>query len=57
MKARAYLKYSVNDCGWKTTTCSCRKHELKCTDSCKECRGASCVNLQEVDLDVFHEHG
>ena len=27
--------------GCKTMTYSCRKHGLKCTDSCKECRGVS----------------
>ena len=42
--------------GWKTMTCSCHKHGLKCTDSCKECCGISCINCQEVDLDVFDEH-
>ena len=42
--------------GCKTITCSYRKHGLKCNDSCKECCGVSCVNCQEVDLDVFDEH-
>ena len=42
--------------GCKTMTCSCRKHGLKCTDSCKECRGVFCVNCQEVDLDIFYPH-
>ena len=42
--------------GCKTMACSCRKHGLKCIDSCKECRGVSCLNYQEVDLDVFDEH-
>ena len=42
--------------GCKTMSCSCRKHGLKCTDSCKECRGVSCITCQEVDLDVFNKH-
>ena len=25
--------------GCKTMVCSCRKHSLKCTDSCRECSG------------------
>ena len=44
--------------GCKTMTCSCRKHGLKCTDSCRKCRGVSCANCHcpEVDSDVFDEH-
>ena len=42
--------------GCKTMTCSCPKHGLKSTYSCKECRGVSCVNCQGLDLDVFDEH-
>ena len=40
----------------KTMTCSYCKHGVKCTDSCKECCGVSCINWQEVDLDMFDEH-
>ena len=39
--------------GCKTMTCLCRKHGLKCTDPCRECRGVSCINCREVDLDLF----
>ena len=39
--------------GCKTMTCLCCKHGLKFTDSCKKCCGASGINCQEVDLDVF----
>ena len=39
--------------GCKTMTCSCRKHGLKCTDSCRECRGVSCLNCQDIDSDLF----
>ena len=42
--------------GCKTMTFSCHKHGLKRTESCKECHGVSCVNCQEIDLDVFHKH-
>ena len=41
--------------GCRTKTCSCRKHGLKCTDSCRECRGVSCINCREVNLDVFDD--
>ena len=30
--------------GRKTMTCSWRKHGLKCTDPCKECRKVFCIN-------------
>ena len=36
---------------FKSMTCSYRKYGLKCTDSCKECRGVSWVNCEEIDLD------
>ena len=39
--------------GCKTMTCSCRKHGLKCTDSCRECRGVSCLDCQDIDFDLF----
>ena len=42
--------------GCKTMTCSCCKHGLTCTDFCKKCQEVSCINCQEVDLDVFDEH-
>ena len=42
--------------GCKTMKCSCHKHGLKCTDNCKECCGVSCINCQEVYLDMFDEH-
>ena len=40
----------------KTMSCSCRKHGLKCTDSCRECREVSCINCQKADLYVFDEY-
>ena len=39
----------------KTMICACCKHGAKCTDSGKKCCGVSCINCQEVDLDVFDE--
>ena len=42
--------------GGKTMICLCHIHGLKCTDSYKEYRWASCVNsCQEVNLDLFGE--
>ena len=43
-----------NSC--ETMPFSCPEHGLKCADSCKECRGISCVSCQEIDLDMFDEH-
>ena len=43
--------------GGKTMICLCHIHGLKCTDSYKEYRRASCVNsCQEVNLDLFGEN-
>ena len=42
--------------GCKTITGSCRKHGLKSIDSGRECRGVSCVDCREVDLDVFDDN-
>ena len=30
--------------GCKTSKCTCKKHGLKCTQVCKQCRGVSCMN-------------
>ena len=32
---------------------SCRKADLKCVFSCKECHGVTCNNITE-DLDIIH---
>lgn len=42
--------------GGKTMICLCHIRSLECTDSYKESRRASCVNCQEVNLDLFDEN-
>ena len=37
------------DCS--TNRCSCRKNGLKCSDVCKECRGLSCRNSNQIELE------
>jgi hypothetical protein len=32
--------------------CSCRKHGLECSIACKECKGSSCSNSLQNELDV-----
>ena len=32
--------------------CSCRKHGLECSIACKECKGSSCLNSLQNELDV-----
>ena len=41
--------------GCKNSRCSCFKHGLKCTNVCGECRGVSCLNCQEITLEVDDE--
>ena len=40
--------------GCDTKRCSCRKHGLKCTGCCGECKGTSCSNVQSIieELDI-----
>lgn len=42
--------------GGETMICLCHIRSLECTDSYKESRRASCVNCQEVNLDLFDEN-
>lgn len=48
------LKIFRCDCktGCKTFRCTCMKHGLKCTQVCGECRGVSCINSQEINLEL-----
>ena len=41
-----------------STNCSCKKHGLKCSPACKECRGQSCVNSLKPDVDdnIYEEN-
>ena len=39
--------------GCKTNSCTCRKHGLHCTNSCKECCGSSCSNSQKADFEEY----
>ena len=37
--------------GCKTGRCTCKKHGLECTSACGECKGMTCENSQQPDLD------
>ena len=32
-----------------TRACSCRKHQLKCSIVCGNCKGTACLNAMEVE--------
>ncbi|KAH3706159.1 hypothetical protein DPMN_065539 [Dreissena polymorpha] len=32
--------------------CSCKKHGLECSIACKKCKGSSCSNSLQNELDV-----
>lgn len=39
----------TTDCS--RTSCSCRKHNLKCSVACGNCKGAACSNCDSIDYD------
>ena len=48
-----YKLSAKNPCG--TNICSCRKNGLKCVTACKDCRGESCQNAEEISLSSENE--
>ena len=36
-----------------TRRCSCRKNGLECTVACKHCKGLSCRNVTNVNIEDF----
>lgn len=42
---RCNCKTSKNKCG--SILCKCRKNGLKCTLTCRDCRGMACTNMAE----------
>ena len=36
-----------SDCN--SRSCTCRKHDLKCSSACGHCRGTACLNSVQVD--------
>ena len=38
--------------GCKTATCSCRKVGFECSPACSTCKGTSCENSVQPDIDV-----
>ena len=47
------LKIVLCNCGGNctNTTCSCRKNGLQCTSACGQCRGITCMNGPQVEIE------
>ena len=46
---------SRNPCG--TNVCSCRKNGLKCVPACRDCRGETCNNSEQIIMDLEENLG